>query len=74
MAIGSALIVDCRLKTISYSLDSRPAFSALQRYAPRDEWMRLLQGSNTLSFTNNDGSTSTFDISISWQGRNNTFG
>jgi uncharacterized protein YbjQ (UPF0145 family) len=74
MAIGSYLAVNCLLKTIRYSLDNRPAFSSLQRYAPRDEWMRLLQGSNTLTFTNNDASATAYDVGISWQGRNNTFG
>lgn len=69
VAVGSSVRINTLLKTMVYTADNSNAFSNLQRYPARSEWLQLLQGTNTLSFDQ-----AGVDIIISWQGRNNSFG
>lgn len=67
--VGQTIRVNCLLKTVTYLGDNSNAFPSLQRYQARDEWMRFLQGANTLTC-----SQAGLDIVPSWQGRQNSFG
>lgn len=69
VATGQVVEVNTLLKSVYYRADNSNAFPNLQRYPARDEWLKLLQGANVLTCSQ-DG----IDIVIAWQGRNNSFG
>jgi hypothetical protein len=67
--VGAVIRIDTLNKTIRFLADNSNAFPALQRYPARAEWLKLLQGNNSLTC-----SQAGLDIGISWQGRQNSFG
>lgn len=69
VAASQILRVDTLQKKITYLKDNSNCYSSLQAYPARENWLRMIQGSNTLTCNSNN-----LSIVVKWQGRNNSFG
>lgn len=72
-AIGQTIEIDTLIKKITYLTSKRDAFSSLQPYAPRDDWLPFYPGVvNTLTYTE-IGCTGV-NVLVKHQDRNNSAG
>ena len=69
---NQTLRIDTLNKTVTYLKDNSNRFPAMLLTGSnfvRAQWLRLIQGANTLSYT--DANTGNVSVVIKWQGRNN---
>lgn len=70
MDTSQTLEVDTLNKTITYLADNSDCFSSLRPFPARNEWLRFVPGTNTVTWTE-VGATGV-DVVVKHQGRNNT--
>jgi len=70
MKTNETLEIDTLNKKITYLLNGAVAFSALMPYPARNEWLRLVQGANVITYTETGASGVT--VVVKHQDRNNT--
>lgn len=70
MAVNQTLEIDTLNKKITYLLDNSDAFSSLRPFPARNEWLRMIQGSNTFLFT--ETSVAGMSVVVKHQDRSNT--
>lgn len=69
---NQTLQINTLTKTVRYLKDNANFFAAMRLTGTspvRSQWLRMTQGSNTLSYT--DANTGNVSVVIKWQGRNN---
>lgn len=67
MTPNESLEVDCEGQTVTYLKDGSNAFAALGLDAPRQEWLRLAPGANTLKYT--ETGAAGVDVTVEWEDR-----
>jgi hypothetical protein len=67
--LNETLRVDTFNKTVTALWDNTTRFSDFQLNTTRSEWLKLQQGTNTLSYT--ETGAAGVNINVTWRGRNN---